>query len=89
MNFPGFFAISFPARCWDNSGRVLVLSTQWGSFQDVTIVQTESSKVTRISDEKKKGTWVVLDVSCDLVLAQFSNPNTTPELVKGHLIEIC
>lgn len=81
VNFPGFFATSFPDRCWDEKGRVLVLSTQWGSFQDVTVVQTESAKVTRIYDESKKGAWLVLDVSCDLVLAQFSNPNTLPQLV--------
>ena len=48
---------------------------------DVILVHTESSKVTRVVDDSRRGTWTVLDVTSDLVVAQFANPCTAPQLV--------
>lgn len=81
LNFPGFYISALPSRCYDNSGHGLVLSCHWGSYMDITIVDIERSKVTRVVDESKRGTWTVLDVNSDLVVAQFANPSTAPQLV--------
>ena len=45
-------------------------------------VDTNSKKVTKIiSDIDRKGMWSVLDVSHDIIVAQFSTPNSPPQLV--------
>ncbi|XP_064401064.1 acylamino-acid-releasing enzyme-like isoform X2 [Halichondria panicea] len=85
LNFPGFYTSALPSRCWDTSGRVIILSSHWGSIMDVTLVHTESSKVTRVVDGSRRGTWTVLDVTSDLVVAQFANPCTAPQLLVGAL----
>ena len=69
-----------PGRCWDSSGTRLLLDEHWGSVREVTLIDTDSGKVTNVSGHRK-GAWHVLDVSCDLVVAQFASLNTYPDLV--------
>ena len=37
----------------------------------------------RVTGEGMKGAWSVLDISHDLVVAQFASPNMAPKLVRG------
>ena len=81
-DFPGFYAVFLPDRCWDNSGTRLLLNDQWGSFQEVLLVDTDTGKVTNVTGDKK-GAWLILDVCGDIVAAQYASPNQCPALVSG------
>lgn len=48
---------------------------------EVTLVDATTGTVTNVSGTGKKGAWFVLDVSCDLVVAQFASLDTCPQLV--------
>ena len=49
---------------------------------EVILVNTTTGAVSKVSGNGKKGAWVVLDVCCDLVVAQFAPLNTCPQLVR-------
>jgi hypothetical protein len=84
--FAGFYGFFFPERCWDSRGVRLVAEENWGSTREVTVTDTDAKEVKKVTtdggEEERKGAWTVLDVSCDLVVAQFSTPNTPPQLVR-------
>ena len=84
--FPGFYNLSFPLRCWDSSGTRLLLHNSWGSLVQVTHVDITTGTVSNVSGSNSKGAWLVLDVSYDLVVAQFASLNQCPQLVKGSLL---
>ena len=52
-DFPGFYVVILPDRCWDHSGTHLLLNDQWGSFQEVLLVDTDTGKVTNVTGDKK------------------------------------
>ena len=48
-------------------------------------VEVEGGTVHRMTGgEGEQGAWTVLDVSHDLIVAQFATPNTPPKLVSGR-----
>ncbi len=57
---------------------------------DVMLIDTQGSKVSRVVDESRRGTWTVFDVTSDLVVAQFASPCTAPQLVSetNNIVEI-
>lgn len=68
----------------------LVAEENWGARREVTVTDTDAKKVKKVTtaaggegEGERKGAWSVLDVSCDLVVAQFSSPNTPPQLVRS------
>ena len=79
-DFPGFYTVFLPKRCWDQAGTHLIFHNMWGSVMEVTCVDTTSGSVTNVSGPNK-GAWVVLDVFNDVVVAQFASLNTCPQLV--------
>ena len=92
--FAGFYSFFFPERCWDSLGVRLVSEENWGCRREVTITDTDAREVKKVTataakggegegEGERKGAWSVLDVSCDLVVAQFSSPNTPPQLVRS------
>lgn len=70
----------------------LLAEENWGSRREITVTDTDAKEVKKVTnaggdgEEERKGAWTVLDVSCDLVVAQFSNPNTPPQLVRQTVI---
>ena len=81
-SFAGYYCCFLPERCWDSKGERIVHDENCGSERVVMCVDTNSKKVTRIaSDVDRKGVWSVLDVSNDVIVAQFSNPYSPPQLV--------
>ena len=48
----------------------------------MTSVDITSGIVTDVSGQDRKGAWLVMDVSHDLVVAQFASLNTCPKLVR-------
>lgn len=86
-SFAGYYSCFLPERCWDSRGERIVHDENCGSERVVMCVDTNSKEVTRIASEvDKKGMWSVLDVSNDVVVAQFSNPNSPPQLVNLLMI---
>ena len=80
--FAGYYAVFLPERCWDSSGVKVLNEENWGSGRVVTCVDVISKKVTKmVTGDDQKGAWTVLDVSHDLIVAQFSTPNSPPQLV--------
>ena len=79
--FPGFYAVFLPERCWNNSGDRVIFSDNWASYIEVNCVDVIKKSVTRISGTENKGAWSVLDVSHDLIVAQFGSLTTSPQLV--------
>ncbi len=49
---------------------------------EVTCVDVTTGTVTNVSEPTKKGAWLVLDVSHDLIVAQFASLNECPKLVR-------
>ena len=78
------YSVLLPERCWDNTGTRLLFH----SLVKVVLVDTSTGSVSDVSGDDRKGAWHVLDVSCDLVVAQFSSLNTTPQLVRFRLCTI-
>jgi len=88
--FPGFYALLLPARCWDTQDKRILLHNWWRSTQDVLCVEVEGGTVHRMTGgEGERGAWTVLDVSHDLIVAQFATPNTPPKLVSGRSEAAC
>lgn len=80
--FAGYYSFFLPERCWDSKGVRLVSDENWGSERNVTCADIETKKVTKVtSGHNQQGAWLVLDVSHDLVVAQFSTPTSPPQLV--------
>lgn len=53
-----------------------------GSERAVICVDTNTKEVTKVtSDVDMKGVWSVLDVSHNIIVAEFSTPNSPPQLV--------
>ena len=71
-----------PERCWDSEGKRVILHDNRGSVVEVLCVDVESGSVQRVTGEGMRGAWTVLDVTNDLIVAQFATPNTPPKLVR-------
>lgn len=81
-SFAGYYCCFLPERCWDSRGERIVHDENCASERVVMCVDTNTKVVTRItSDIDRKGVWSVLDVSHDIIVAQFSTPNSPPQLV--------
>lgn len=60
----------------------MVSEENWGSRREVTLTDTDAKEVKKVTAAGEwKGAWTVLDVSHDLIVAQFSTPNVPPQLV--------
>lgn len=82
-SFAGYYTFHLPERCWDSKGEKLLNDESWASERAVTCTDVGARKVTKVtSGEDRKGAWSVLDVSHDIIVAQFSTPNTAPQLVR-------
>lgn len=62
----------------------MINEENWASDKLVTSVDVCNKKVTKVTSAG--GTWLVMDVSHDLIVAQFSTPATPPQLVSGPLV---
>ena len=65
----------------------LISEENWGSRREVILTDVDAKEVKKVTtvgdgEEERKGAWTVLDVSCDLVVVQFSTPNIPPQLVR-------
>ncbi|NXE30567.1 APEH enzyme, partial [Ardeotis kori] len=78
--FPGIYCGALPGLCWAADSRRLVLDTAQRSQQDVFVVDTVTGATTSLTADAPQGTWSVLTIDRDLLVASFSTPNCPPTL---------
>uniref|UniRef100_A0A663EUI9 Acylamino-acid-releasing enzyme n=2 Tax=Aquila chrysaetos chrysaetos TaxID=223781 RepID=A0A663EUI9_AQUCH len=78
--FPGIYCGTLPGLCWAADSRRLVLDTAQRSQQDVFVVDTVTSTTTSLTADAPQGSWSVLTIDRDLLVARFSSPSCPPTL---------
>ena len=79
--FTGLFCYNLPRNCFSADCSHLFLSSYSGAFQDVYSVALQERRIARVT--KEPGSWTLVDVCQNLLLASFSSPSHTPCLMVG------
>ncbi|XP_065701660.1 LOW QUALITY PROTEIN: acylamino-acid-releasing enzyme-like [Patagioenas fasciata] len=79
-SFPGIYCSALPGLCWAADSRRLVLDTAQRSQQDVFVVDTVTGATTSLTADAPQGSWSVLTMDRDLLVARFSTPSCPPTL---------
>ncbi|XP_068714262.1 acylamino-acid-releasing enzyme-like [Montipora foliosa] len=78
--FPGIYVPRlFSDRNWTEDGKSLAFTTAWRSYQKIILVNCNNKSVKVLTTTP--GCWTLLDVNKNIVLAQFSTPNSAPKLM--------
>ncbi|NXC23057.1 ACPH enzyme, partial [Corythaeola cristata] len=78
--FPGIYCSALPGLCWAADSRRLVLDTAQRSQQDVFVVDTVTGATTSLTADAPQGSWSVLTIDRNLLVAKFSTPSCPPML---------
>ncbi|KAM9374507.1 LOW QUALITY PROTEIN: acylamino-acid-releasing enzyme [Phaethornis superciliosus] len=78
--FPGIYCGALPGLCWAADSRRLVLDTAQRSQQDVFVVDTVTGTTTSLTADAPQGSWSVLTINRDILVARFSTPSCPPTL---------
>ncbi|NXW69641.1 ACPH enzyme, partial [Hirundo rustica] len=78
--FPGIYCGTLPGMCWAADSRRILLDTAQRSQQDVFVVDTATGTTTSLTADSPKGSWSVLTIDRDLLVARFSTPSCPPVL---------
>ncbi|NXJ92813.1 ACPH enzyme, partial [Corythaixoides concolor] len=78
--FPGIYCSALPGLCWAADSRRLVLDTAQRSQQDVFVVDTVTGATTSLTADAPQGSWSVLTIDRNLLVAKFSTPSCPPTL---------
>ncbi|NXI98734.1 APEH enzyme, partial [Psophia crepitans] len=83
--FAGLYAEALPPRCWAADSRRAVLGTPQRSRTDLLLVDTETATVTNLTAGSPEGSWELLTLQWDLLVATCSAPDHPPSLVVAAL----
>jgi len=86
-DFPGLFVGSLNNKCWTEDSKRIIVETQWRSRVELVVIYVETGLVTRLTNNPLIGSWSLLDVTKDLILAACSSPSQPQHLVLGKLPE--
>ncbi|XP_042303423.1 acylamino-acid-releasing enzyme-like [Sceloporus undulatus] len=84
----GFFGIypgAFPLLCWAADNNRVLLSTPQKSRKELLVVDTNMGSVKSVTAGKPEGSWTLLGIQQDLLMASCSSPNCPPSLKVGVL----
>ncbi|XP_062977153.1 acylamino-acid-releasing enzyme-like [Elgaria multicarinata webbii] len=84
----GFFGIysgSLPLLCWASDNNRVLLSTPQRSRKELLVVDTKLGSVKSITAGTLEGSWTLLGIQQDLMVASCSSPNCPPSLKVGVL----
>ena len=81
LGLRGLFCYSLPRNCFSADGCHLFLSSYSQAFGEIYSVSLQEQRISQVTNEP--GTWTLLDVCQNLLLASFSTPNTPPLLKVG------
>nr|XP_036850326.1 acylamino-acid-releasing enzyme isoform X4 [Manis javanica] len=97
-NFSGIYCSLLPLGCWSADSRRVVFDSAQRSRQDLFAVDTQTGSVTALmagsrwarwwhlpSPGGSCGSWKLLTIDRDLLVAQFSTPSLPPSLKVGFL----
>ncbi|NWY50727.1 ACPH enzyme, partial [Chionis minor] len=73
--FPGIYCGALPGLCWAADSRRLVLDTAQRSQQDMFVVDTVTGATTSLTADAPQGSWSVLTIDRDILVARFSAPS--------------
>ncbi|VDM53202.1 unnamed protein product [Angiostrongylus costaricensis] len=86
--FPGLSFLQIVQRCWASNGR-LILGTAWRSKMELLAIDVSNGKIDKLTNHGQcHGSWKVLDVADDKILAVVSAPNRPPALLLGTIPSI-
>ncbi|XP_025897295.1 acylamino-acid-releasing enzyme-like [Nothoprocta perdicaria] len=78
--FPGIYCSALPGLCWAADSRRLLLDTVQRSQQDLFVVDTQTGAVTSLTADAPQGSWSLLTIDRDILVASFSTPSCPPKL---------
>uniref|UniRef100_A0A452VD54 Acylamino-acid-releasing enzyme n=1 Tax=Ursus maritimus TaxID=29073 RepID=A0A452VD54_URSMA len=84
-NFSGIYCSLLPLGCWSADSQRLVFDSAQRSRQDLFVVDTQTGSVTSLTAGGSGGSWKLLTIDQDLMVAQFSTPSLPPSLKVGFL----
>ncbi|NXW34711.1 ACPH enzyme, partial [Phaetusa simplex] len=73
--FPGIYCSALPGLCWAADSRRLVLDTAQRSQQDIFVVDTVTGATTLLTADAPQGSWSLLTIDRDILVARFSTPS--------------
>nr|XP_060621741.1 acylamino-acid-releasing enzyme [Anolis sagrei ordinatus] len=83
--FTGIYSTALPERCWAADSQRVVLDTAQRSRQELIVIDTLSSSVCSLTKGCSLGSWAILTIDRDLLVARFSTPNCPPKLMVAFL----
>ncbi|XP_037385080.1 acylamino-acid-releasing enzyme [Talpa occidentalis] len=84
-NFSGIYCSLLPLGCWAADSQRVVFDSAQRSRQDLFVVDTQVGSVTSLTAGGLGGSWKLLTIDRDLMVAQFSTPSLPPSLKVGFL----
>ena len=84
-DFPGIYADHLDETCWSDDSKRVVFSSLWRSQMELVMVHVETGDVARLTNDLSVGSWNLLDIRKDLMLAACSSPSQPLYLVIGKL----
>ncbi|NXA33421.1 APEH enzyme, partial [Eudromia elegans] len=78
--FPGIYCSALPGLCWAADSQRLLLDTAQRSQQDIFVVDTQTGTVTSLTADAPQGSWSLLTIDRDILVASFSTPSCPPKL---------
>ncbi|XP_049572351.1 acylamino-acid-releasing enzyme isoform X3 [Orcinus orca] len=84
-NFSGIYCSLLPPGCWSADSQRVVFDSAQRSRQDLFAVDTQMGSVTSLTAGGSGGSWKLLTIDRDLMVAQFSTPSRPPCLKVGFL----
>ncbi|XP_053753120.1 acylamino-acid-releasing enzyme isoform X2 [Panthera pardus] len=84
-DFSGIYCSLLPLGCWSADSLRVVFDSAQRSRQDLFVVDTQMGTVTSLTAGGSGGSWKLLAIDRDLMVAQFSTPSLPPSLKVGFL----
>ncbi|XP_023403485.1 acylamino-acid-releasing enzyme isoform X7 [Loxodonta africana] len=92
-DFSGIYCSLLPLGCWSADSQRVVFDSAQRSRQDLFAVDTQTGSVTSLTAGEQgcrgrgepAGSWKLLTIDLDLMVAQFSTPSQPPSLKVGFL----
>ncbi|XP_058023212.1 acylamino-acid-releasing enzyme-like isoform X1 [Ahaetulla prasina] len=83
--FAGIYSTALPEHCWAADSQRVVLDTTQRSRQELIVVDMTSKSVCSLTKSSSLGSWALLTIDRDLMVAKFSTPNSPPVLMVAFL----
>ncbi|XP_030061179.1 acylamino-acid-releasing enzyme isoform X2 [Microcaecilia unicolor] len=84
-NFTGIYTTLLPLFCWSADSQRILFDSPQRSRQDLFVVDVLAGSVTLLTADASLGSWKLLTVNRDLMVASFSTPSCPPCLKVGFL----